>query len=413
MLKSKHEVVRPALAGSDWWCRPGLRYIDDRLVFAGHDVEALTKANGGMVMAYDGQRIRERISSVRASFEKAGGSSQMYFALKSNRFRPVVDAIRAHGGCGIDACSPRELALALDAGFSPREISFTGSALSEQDVDAIVGHDVTINVNSISTIHKIGHRGTRRPIGLRINPQIGIGATSSLVYAGETPTKFGIYPERIPEAMRLAKSYGLEIEGVHMHVGSGWMADGMPTFMRALERMLAIAEPLGALRYVNVGGGIGVTHSARCRPVDLDAYAAGVTAAVRSRFGGATVCCEPGDYLVNDSALLGATVAEVEEKGGALFVGLNVGFNSNPQAAHYGFVPEVVHTTRGPAGPNDRKHAVTGNINEVVDMFNAGARLPDVHEGDVLAVLSAGGYGSSMASDHCMRERAAEVMIRA
>ncbi len=412
MLKSKHELVRPEPAGANWWIRPGLSHVDGRLVFAGHDVEELTSEHGGMVLAYDGERIRERIDAVRSAFERAGGQSKTYFALKANRFRPVLHSIRAHGDCGIDACSPGELARAIECGFRPEEISFTGSSLSEKDVEAIAGYDISLNVNSISAIHKIGHRGIKRPIGIRINPQIGVGGTSSLVYAGTTPTKFGIYPDRIAEAARLAESYGLEIEGVHMHVGSGWMADGMPTFMAALDRMLSVAEPLGTLRYVNVGGGIGVTHSAECLPVDLDAYAAGVTSAIRARFGDAVVCCEPGDFLVNDAGVLGATVTEVEEKGGALFVGLNVGFNSNPQAAHYGFVPEIVHTTRGPAGPNDRSHAVTGNINEVIDIFNAGARLPDVHEGDVLAVLSAGGYGSSMASDHCMRERAVEVMLR-
>ena len=403
-------AFRPA--GGDWWRRTGLDFENGRLTFAGRGVAELTAEHGGSVLAYDGERIRERIRSVRSAFERAGGAVDMFFAMKANRFRPVLNAVRGDGHCGIDACSPGEVQLALESGFRPEEISFTGSSLSEADVSAIVDLSMAINVNSISTIHKLGRRGVRRPIGLRVNPGIGVGATASLTYAGSIPTKFGIYPERIPEALRLARAYGLEIEGLHMHVGSGWMADGLPTFLSALDRMLQVAEPLGPLRYVNIGGGIGVTHRPDSVPVDLDKYAAGVLAAVRMRVPGARVSCEPGDYIANDAGILGATVTEVEEKGGVLFAALNVGFNTSPQSAHYGFTPTILHATGGPTGPSDRSYCVCGNINEVIDIFNASAQLPDLHEGDVVAILSAGAYASSMGSDHCMRRRAPEFMVR-
>ena len=372
----------------------------------------LTEEHGGSVLAYDGERIRERIEAVRSAFERAGGAVDMLFAMKANRFQPVLDAVRADGRCGIDASSPREVELALQSGFRAEEISFTGAALSEKDASAIVGLPLAINVNSISAIHKLGRHGIRRPIGLRVNPGIGVGANPSLTYAGRVPTKFGIYPERVPEAVRLADSYGLEVDGLHMHVGSGWMADGLPTFLQALDRMLEATELMGRLRYVNIGGGIGVTYKADSLPVNLDDYAAGVLAAVRKWAPGARVVCEPGDYIANDAGVLGATVTEVEEKGGVLFAALNVGFNTTPQAAHYGFTPTVLHTTRGPSNERDRSYCVCGNINEVIDIFNAGAQLPDLHEGDVVAILSAGAYASAMASDHCLRDRAPEVMVR-
>ena len=395
-----------------WWCRPGLEYVGETLMFAGVPFAELIARNGGSVLAYDGRRIRERIDALVTAFARTGSDAQVLYALKANRFGPLVDVIRGHGGCGIDACSPREVERALDAGFAPEEISFTGTSLSEADVASVIELPIKINVNSISAIHKIGRYGVGRPIGLRLNPRIGVGATASLTYAGALPTKFGIYPDRVAEAVRLAKSYGLEIEGVHMHIGSGWMADGLPRFQNALHQMLEIARPLGPLRYVNVGGGIGATHGPAQSAVDLDLYAGGVSEAVAEAFPGAQVMCEPGEFLVSDAGVLGATVTEVEEKGGALFAGLNIGFNSNPQGAHYGFAHGVLHATRAPSHPTQRSYCVSGNINEAIDLFNANATIPELHEGDMVAVLNAGAYGSSMASDHCLRERASEVVVR-
>lgn len=389
-----------------------MAYEGDTLVFAGVPFTELTHAHGGSVLAYDGQRVHDRIDALTSAFDRTGADAQVFYALKANRFASIVEVVRAHGRCGIDACSPAEVRRALDAGFRPDEISLTGTSLSEADIAAVVELPIAINVNSISAIHKLGRHGVHRPIGIRLNPRIGVGATASLTYAGALPTKFGIYPDRIAEAARLAESYGLEIEGVHMHVGSGWMADGLPTFLRALRLMLQLALPLGPLRYVNVGGGIGAAHGPMESPVNLELYGAAVTSAVNQEFPGARVACEPGEFIVGDAGVLGATVTEVEEKGGVLFAGLNVGFNSNPQGAHYGFAHGVLHASRAPAHSVEHTYCVSGNINEAIDIFNPSAVVPELHEGDVVAVLNAGAYSSSMASDHCLRERAPEVMVR-
>lgn len=393
----------PVVSPRRWWERDRLRYDGRHLVFAGRRVADLV-AEHGPIMAYDTERIRHRIHSLKDALTRTGQPSQVYYAIKANRFGPVVGAVRSTGVCGIDCCSPSEVRLALASGFAPEEISFTGCSLSNADVAAVADLPIRFNANSISAIHKIGHHAPGRAIGLRLNPGIGVGATPGLVYAGDTPTKFGIYPERIEEAVRLARSYGLRIEGVHMHVGSGWLNDGLPTFSAAVRRLAELAELCGDLRYVNVGGGIGSLHSDDGVPVDLDRYASVVAGAVRESVGeDVEICCEPGDYIVNDSCITAATVTEVEEKGGVLFVGLDIGFNANPQAAHYGFVTEVLSASRGPARQNARSYVVTGNVNEVIDVFNPAARLPDVHEGDVLAIVSTGAYSSAMQSNHCLR----------
>jgi len=398
---------------TNWWIRDRMRFEGEDLIFAGQRVEDLAKRHDGRVMMYDGQRIRSQIALLKGALNRTGQPNRLYYAVKANRFGGILGAVRDTGVVGIDCCSPGEVRLALSAGFAPEEISFTGCSVSEEDIEFLVDLPIRINVNSISMIHKIGWYGNGRAIGLRLNPQLGVGASPGLTYAGPQATKFGIYPDRIEEAVRLADSYGLVIEGVHMHVGSGWLREGTPRFLAAMERMVELAAGIGKpLKYVNVGGGLGVVHGPDDKPVDLDTYAHGVATTVRRYLGAdVEICCEPGDFLVNDCAVIAATVTEVEEKGGLLFVGLNIGFNANPQAAHYGFVPELVHAHRGPTPSDARCHVVTGNINEVIDVFNPAAPLPNVKEGDVLAILNVGGYSSSMRSAHCLRDLPVEIML--
>lgn len=381
-------------------------------MFAGRRVADLVAEYGAPLALYDRQQVQANVHRLADAFARTGQPHQVHYAVKSNRFGPILGAILETGRCGIDCCSPNEVRLALASGFAPEKISFTGSSVSDEDVEAIGHLPIRINVDSISMMHKIGRRFPGRRVGIRVNPQVGVGLSSQLTYAGGRPSKFGIYADRFQEALRVARYYDLVVEGVHMHVGSGWLARGLETFLRAVDRLADFAEELDHVTYVNVGGGIGVEHSAADEPVDLDLYAGGIVEVIRERLGDhVQVCCEPGDYIVNNAGILAAKVSMVEDKGGTLFVGLNVGFNSNPQAAHYGFVQELVHATAGPAPHDARSHFVVGNINEVIDNFHEDARLPDVQEDDVLVVLNAGGYGSSMASNHCMREVARDLML--
>jgi diaminopimelate decarboxylase len=395
-----------------WWERDALRFVGEHLTIAGQRVTDLVARHGAPLVAYDRSRIIANVNRLKGALVRSGQPNRLYFAVKSNRFGPVLGAIRSTGVCGIDCCSPGEVMVAINAGFKPEEISFTGSSISEEDVQMIGHLPIRLNVDSISMMHKVGRLFPGRRVGIRVNPQIGVGLSAQLTYAGSRPSKFGIYADRFEEALSVAQSYGLIVEGVHMHVGSGWLAHGLETFLRAVDRLCEFAARIPDLCYVNVGGGIGVPHSADDEPVDLDLYAGSIAGRVRELLGAhVEICCEPGDYLVNDSALLAARVTMVEEKGGAWFVGLNVGFNSNPQAAHYGFAQEMVHAERGLAAHDHRRFIVVGNINEVIDNFHSSASFPDVKEGDVIVMLNAGGYGSSMSSNHCMRRQATEVML--
>ena len=397
-------VARPA----PWWRRAGLEVRDHRLLFAGHDAERIARERGTPLYLYDPLRVEANVRRLQTALDRAGVRHRVHYALKANRHPSYLARLRELGDVGIDVCSPQEVQLALAAGWAPAEISYTGTNLSERDLDVILAQPVILNLDSLSAIRRVGRRAPGRAIGLRINPQIGAGYSAQLTYAGEKPTKFGIYADRFEEALRLARDCRLEVRGLHFHIGSGWLRESLSPFLEALARGVALAQRMPQLEYFNVGGGLGIPLQASDQGVDLDAYAHGIAGELAPL--GVTVFVEPGDYLVKDSAILLVEVVTVEEKGGVRFVGVDCGFNAFNLPAMYHYHQEVV-LCRAADAPPTMSCTVAGHINEAGDLFAEGCRLPDVHEGDVLAFLNAGGYGASMASYHCARPPAAEVAV--
>ena len=196
--------------------------------------------------------------------------------------------------------------------------------------------------------------------------------------------------------------------GLHFHIGSGWLHAGLDTFLEAAQRGAEMARRIPGLRYVNVGGGLGIALQESDRGVDLDAYAQGIARHLGPL--GVPVFFEPGDYVAKDAAILLVEVTTVEEKGGVRFVGVDCGFNAFGLVVMYHFHQEVV-LCRAADAPPDQRYTVAGHINEAGDLFAENCPLPQVSEGDVLAFLNAGGYGASMASQHCARPPARELVL--
>jgi diaminopimelate decarboxylase len=395
---------------STWWSRPGLSVDGGRLTIAGRDAETLARENGTPLFVYDRQRFADNVLRLAAALDRAGLRHRLRFALKANPdplalavLRPIV---------GIDACSPGEVQRALESGWTPGEISVTATNLSDRDLDAILAHDVHLNLDAVSQVRRLGRRIAAlsrepQPIGLRINPGAGSGYNDKLAYSGARPTKFGIYPDRVDDAVAAAAEHDLAIDTIHVHAGSGWLADGLAGFAAALEPVVAVARRLMAagqpIVELNVGGGLGVPARADEDPIDLDDYAGAIARAL----GGLdlAVGCEPGDYLAKDTAILLAEVVTVEERAGTTFVGLDVGWNVNCSHFIYGYAQELVACAAADA-PRTTRVTVAGHINEAGDLFAEDYPLPPLAEGDIVALLNAGGYHQAMSSTHCLRPHA-------
>jgi diaminopimelate decarboxylase len=408
---TERTVAPAATRAAPWWVRPGLDIDDDgRLRIVGGDAEALARKHGTPLFVYDRARFAENARRLQAALAGTGLPFRVRFALKANPLPEILQVFRGLGppgtpeSVGIDACSPGEVERALECGWLPDEISYTGTNVSERDLDALLVRGIHLNLDAISQVERYGRRAPGTAIGIRIDPGAGAGYNEHLEYSGDRPTKFGIGLERLDDGIAAAARHRLRVDTVHFHAGSGWLADGLGGFERALLAAVEAVERLRAAGHavneVNVGGGLGAPARQEEQAVDLDAY----TAVLARHLGplGVMIACEPGDQLSKDGAILLGEVVTVERRRGVMFVGLDIGWNVNCSYFIYRFAQELV-VCRAAGAERTEVVTVTGHINEAGDVFAEDYPMPPVVEGDMVALLNAGGYLQAMSSTHCLR----------
>lgn len=393
-----------------WWEREDLCYQDGHLVFAGEPVTDLIGMTGTPAFFYSGKRILENIGRLDTALAQLG-SHRIFYAIKANRSAPLLTHVKHHGACGVDVCSPNELLHAFSCGFKGSEISYTANSMTDDELKLLADNpDVALNCDSLSTIRRLGRFSSRRNIGIRINPAMGIGYRDSetLRYSGDKTTKFGIYREQFDQALQLAEAHNFIVDTIHLHTGCGYLNTQLSIFNEILESTHWFLDRVKDLAFVNLGGGLGVPHDCEDEALNLDAWVSVINTQFKDR--GITVCVEPGDYIVKDSGILVLEANTVETKRNTDFIGVNGGFNLAIEPTFYGLPCEpVVHRLK-----TDQMKPVTivGNINESLDVWKDNFPMPDqIQEGDPLVFINAGGYASSMMSNHCMRGAVSENLI--
>jgi diaminopimelate decarboxylase len=395
-----------------WWIRPGLESRDGRLFVAGRDAEALAREHGTPLFVYDLVRIEEQARSLVDAFERVGAPFRLRLALKAQREPEVLAFVRSLGFVGLDVCSPREVDHALEHGWEPAEISFTGTNLSERDLNAIVPTGVHVNLDLLSQLERFGRRAPGSNVGIRVNPRVGASSRGHThLYTGEErPSKFGILDEQLDDALEIARTHDLSLDTVHFHVGRTLLTDALPDLEVAAERAATVARRLmdagHPVTEVNAGGGLGVPFDAEKPALDVDAFARVLTKQLGPL--GVTIGAEPGDFLVKEMGVLLAEVVSAEERDRHRFVGVDAGFNVAPERRIYD-EPIPLILCRAVDAPDGRPVTVAGNINEGDDLWAEDIPLPEVGEGDVIALLRVGSYNRSMHMDHCMRPPAGMV----
>lgn len=400
-----------------WWARPGLEVRDGRLAIAGRDAESLAREHGTPLYVHDLTRISEQARRLSEALSGAGLDGVVRLALKAQREPEVLRLVRSltEPRVGIDVCSPREIEWAIEHGFREEEISYTGTNLSEGDLDVILSHPgVHLNVDLVTQVARVGRRAPGRTVGLRVNPRQGAGFEGGghTLYSGPRPTKFGIFPERLEEALAVARTHDLTIDTVHVHVGDGYLDDGLPVFEEVVRRVAEMTRFLQQegcpIVEVNTGGGLGVPQRAGDRPLDLGRWAS----ILRTHLGPLDVAVgtEPGDFLVKECATHLAEVVTVEERDGVWFVGLDTGWNAMGEHFIYGSLLDLV-LCRAADAPPERDVTISGHINEGDDLFAEDLPFPAVREGDIVAAINVGSYNASMSSEHCLRPPARAVFF--
>jgi len=408
--ESKEPPGQPTLQAPLWWERPDLSYSKDAgAVFLGQASlgEVLIDAGHIPTFVYRPARFAEKVALLRSVLPGA----TIFYAVKANR-HPAILTQALQSVDGIDACSPNEARLALANGFAERQISYTGTSLSDADIDFLAEHPaIHVNADSLSLLRRIGQRCPGRKMGIRINPEMGLGYRNEprLVYsAQERPGKFGLLGEQLPEAVALAKEYRLQLNTVHWHIGCGWLNDQLDSLARILDKATTLVSQLPNVENVNLGGGLGVPFRSDDAPLSLPRWSEIVANAVAGRWN---ITLEPGSFLVQDAGVLLTRVNTVERKRNWIFVGVNAGFNLTMEPVFYGMRLEPFFLRRPESTRPIEPVTIAGNINEAHDLLVQDLVIQVPKEGEAIGFLNAGAYAASMSSNHCLRGEYREVIV--
>ncbi|HUJ13359.1 MAG TPA: diaminopimelate decarboxylase [Thermoanaerobaculia bacterium] len=367
---------------------------------------------GTPLYVYDAGVIRRQIDRVKRAF--ASLPFRPFYAMKANGSLAILELIHWNG-FGCDCVSPGEIFLARRAGFTPGEIWFTCSNVSDDDLRAIGDPRIVINVNSVSEIDRILELGLQNPIALRVNPDVGAGHHVDVVTGGGG-VKFGIDIAEIGDARILVEDSGRKVVGLHAHIGSG--IDDIAPLIESARRLLELSGDFPNLRWLNFGGGMSIPYRPGEREFPVEAYGTELTRVADRllRARDLTAILEPGRYVVAQSGILLARVTAKRISGGLWWLGCDTGFNHLVRPSKYGAYHHIVNASRD--SQRQDEYVVAGNLCESGDVFtrdasgNVTPRTMDHCEiGDVIAFLDAGAYGFSMASHYNARLLPPEVLV--
>jgi diaminopimelate decarboxylase len=391
--------------------RKGSLYFDD------FPVQELAKKYDTPLYVISEKRIRENYNRLNAALINAYKYVRIYYAAKANTNLTVLK-ILASEGAYLDTVSPGEVFLGLSSGFTPDHLMFTGTSVRTDELKMLADANITINVDSISELERLLKLTVPPIVSIRMNPEIGAGHHSHCITAGPE-SKFGLWEEEIIQAYAIAKRARVERFGIHMHIGSG-ILDPEP-YTLAVEKLLNLAkrvhEEVGVnFEFIDIGGGLGVPYKPEDKDLDLTEYVSKVINPFKTKvkeygLGKPILCVEPGRYLVCDSAILLTSVNTVKVTPARKFVGVDAGFNTLVRPTMYGSYHPILVANKLEAAEKET-YDVAGPICESGDLLAKDRALPEIEEGDLLAILNAGAYGYSMSSQYNSRPRAAEVMIR-
>lgn len=363
---------------------------------------------GTPLYVYDGDKIEEKINALRGAFPDI--RIKIKYACKANTNISVLSLMRALG-VEVDVVSPQEMHLALKAGFTPDQITFTSSGVGFEEIEECLAEGVLVNVDNLSALEKFGQKyGNTRPLFIRIRPNVQ-GGGNLKISTGHGNSKFGIPVEQKTEILKLVNRYNLNIVGLHQHTGSD-IKDGH-TFLQAAEVMFELAMSFGNLQYLDFGGGFKVAYREGDAVTDMKDLGEKLSTRFQDfckAYGRELeLWFEPGKFLVSESGFLLAQVNVVKNNPNGTLLGLNTGLNHLIRPMMYDAYHDVVNISK--AGlPAEKKYNVVGYMCETDDIAKD-RELPETAEGDILAIRNAGAYGFTMASNYNSRFRPAEVLV--
>lgn len=362
---------------------------------------------GTPLYVYDENLLRQRCDRLNKLFP--GLPVQWLYAMKANDNPHLLEVI-ADQGFGFDTVSYEEVLLGLGFIEDPSEIFYTENNMTDTEMDGAIRSGVVLNIGSFSRLEAFCRHPQAQSCSLRINPAIGDGHHSKVI-TGNAESKFGIRKDLIDDCFKIAGENNVAITGLHVHIGSG-IKD--PTNMYdAINVMLDFASDYESLEFVNFGGGLPVAYYPEENEFDLEEFERITRPLLESfteqRSGTFTFYFEPGRWVVGPAGMLITKVNTVKDQGMRNFLGTDTGMHHLLRPALYDAYHEIQNITRADETAV-KVYDVAGNICESGDVIGINRKLPESQNGDLLAILDAGAYGMTMASNYNRRAFPAEIM---
>ena len=354
------------------------------------------------------------------------------YAVKANSNRAILNLL-VGAGAGFDIVSGGELFRVLSAGGDPAKCTFAGVGKSRDEIEYALEQGVySFNVESeaeLEAIERVARaKKMRAPIALRVNPDVD-PHTHQYISTGSQENKFGIALNQVRAVYeRAARMSNIEIVGVQMHIGSQ-ITEAKP-FASAIEKVAPLVSDLKSkygIKFFSIGGGMGIIyrralksgsgkwwhdHGGEPSAFSVGDYAEAIVPPLRDL--GIRTLVEPGRFLIGNAGVLLTRVRYIKQAGGKKFAIVDAGMNDLIRPALYQSYHEIV-PVKQPKTESERKISkidIVGPVCESGDFFALGREMPEVHEGDLLAIMSAGAYGFVMASNYNSRPLPAEALVR-
>jgi len=389
----------------------GFTRTDGGLSCEGVPLERVAREVGTPTYVYSTAMVRDRF--LRLDEALAELPHRIHYTLKANSNAGLLRLLRELGA-GVDVVSGGELYRALRLGFTGDDIVFGGVGKTDKELrEAVQAGVKLVNAESEAEVRALdriaGEEGTTARVGLRVNPEVTVDSSHRYIKTGERGAKFGIPFDEVLDVARVAASLPhVALHGLDMHIGSQLFR--VDPYVDGVERLTGLLdairrEGIDTLRYLDIGGGLGVSYSDEVSP-DLGRFARALVKRVIPT--GLTLLMEPGRFIVGNAGVLLTRVLYRKHSGGRDFLITDAGMTELIRPSHY----DAYHRIES-VRPNGESMTadVVGPICESGDFLALGREMDDASAGDLLAVHDVGAYGYVMASNYNTRPRGAEVLV--
>ncbi|MGC8655497.1 MAG: diaminopimelate decarboxylase [Thermoplasmata archaeon] len=385
--------------------------VDGKLLFSGGNISELSEKYGTPLIIYSRRIIERNVRELMNAFDKENFS--LHYAMKAN-YNPAILSILRNKGVGIDAANLNEVLLALQTGFSKDKIIASPNNLPGNELKNIKETGVTINFDDISQFNMVA-ADPPETVSFRINPGIGKGEFEGTTTGGKG-SKFGMPPEAALKAYETAIESGVHRFGIHMMTGSNVLD---PEFFRESTRTFfsiasGISHKLGiTFEFVDIGGGFGVPYRDNEESLDLGRtsnYIKENMKNYRDLFTENTkLIIEPGRYIVANSAVLISRVT-CKKDYDRIMIGTDTGMNILIRPALYGAIHPIIPVNKF-FNKKEERGDVVGPICENTDKIAKDISIQKLEPGDLIAILNAGAYVTSMSSNYNLQPKAMEILL--